>query len=335
MTKPITTVKSTLRLPQIVAVAGERAIILYTDFFASNIRNEHTKRAYGGAIADFLDWCGDAGIASINDVRPPNVAAWIDLQAIKCAAPTVRLKLAALRHLFDWLSKRQVIPTNPTASIHRSTLPAADKRKGSPRALSACEARALLEKININTSIGLRDRALIAVMIYSFARIGTALAMQMDDVFLKEQRLWIRLQVRGKPHEMPCHPQLEVYLRAYIKHLLMQIQKAGLSADPRHPLFRTIGRRTGRLTQTHLLQPNAFARVRHWAEVAGIDTQINNHSFRAVGIATYLENGGTLANAAAIANHVNINTTRLYDRRRDEASLENEISPDELDRITL
>jgi integrase len=124
----------------------------------------------------------------------------------------------------------------------------------------------------------LRDRALIGLMVFSFARIGAALGMKVEDVFTQNRRLWVRLREKGgKPHAMPCHHNLEAYIAAYI-------EGAGLADDPKGPLFRTIGRGTGLLTRTPLPQRNAYAMVGRRAAAAGIATRLGNHSFRATGI---------------------------------------------------
>jgi len=307
-------------MPAVVTAAGDPAATRFLEFFASTIRNEHTRRAYGRAVIDFLAWCSDAGVASITDVQPLHVVTWIELQTRERAAPTAKLRLAAIRHLFDWLVTGQVIPTNPAASVRG---PAHSVRKGKTPVLDSNEARTLLDSIDVSTPIGLRDRALIALMVYSFARIGAALAMRVEDVFVQNRRLSVRLREKGgKRHEMPCHHTLEEYLHAYI-------DGTGIANDPKGPLFRTIGRGTGRLTRTALPQPNAFARVRRRALAAGIDTLIGNHSFRATGITAYLKNGGTLETAAAMANHASTRTTQLYDHRQDEISL------DEVERIRV
>ncbi len=99
--------------------------------------------------------------------------------------------------------------------------------------------------------------------------------------------------------------------------------------DPKGPLFRTIGRGTGKLTATPLPQPNAYEMIRRRALAAGIETKVGNHTFRATGITAYLKNGGTLERAASMANHSSTRTTQLYDRRSDEVSL------DEVERILI
>ena len=214
----------------------------------------------------------------------------------------------------------QVVPVNPAASVRG---PQHIVKHGKTPVLEPGEARQLLDSIDVTTAVGLRDRALIGLMVYSFARIGAALGMKVEDVYTQNRRLWVRLREKGgKAHAMPCHHNLEEYLIAYL-------DGAGLRDDPKGPLFRTIGRGTDKLTRTPLPQPNAYAMIGRRAAAAGIKTKLGNHSFRATGITAYLKNGGTLEKAAAMANHASTRTTQLYDRRRDELTL------DEVERIMI
>jgi len=307
-------------LPSLVTNSGERARVRFLEFFAGQIRNPHTRRAYGRAAAEFLAWCLGAGVTSLPQVQPMHVAAWIELQGRKVSAPSVKQRLAAVRHLFDWLVTGHIVDVNPAASVRG---PRHVVRSGKTPVLDPAEARRLLDSIDPLTPAGLRDRALIALMVYSFARIGAALAMKVEDIFTQKGRLWVRLHEKGgKDHAMPCHHTLEEILAAYR-------DGARLAAYPKSPLFRTIGRGTGELTRTSLPQANAHAMIRRRAAAAGIKTLIGNHSFRATGITAYLKNGGTLEKAAAMANHASTRTTQLYDRRSDEMSL------DEVERILI
>jgi site-specific recombinase XerD len=307
-------------VPALIAAAGDRAALRFLEFFAAAIRNLHTRRAYSRAVADFMAWCEDRGVASVTAVQPLHVAAWIEQQTRDHAAPTAKLRLAALRHLFDWLVTGQVIPVNPAGSVRG---PSHVVKVGKTPVLAPEEARALLDKIEITTPAGLRDRALIGLMVFSFARIGAALGMKVEDVFTQNRRLWVRLREKGgKAHAMPCHHTLESYLLSYI-------EGAGLAGDPKGVLFRTIGRGTGVLTRTPLPQANAYAMIGRRAAAAGIATKLGNHSFRATGITAYLKNGGTLEKAAQMANHASTRTTQLYDRRREDVSL------DEVERIRV
>jgi site-specific recombinase XerC len=259
-------------------------------------------------------------VISITAVQPLHVAAWIELQTQTLSAPTVKQRLAAIRHLFDWLVIGQIMPHNPAASVRG---PSHTARQGKTPVLDATEARQLLDSIDVTTPIGLRDRALIGLMVFSFARVGAALAMRVEDVYVQNKRMWVRLLEKGgKRHEMPCHHTLEAYLHAYL-------EGAGIGSEAKSPLFRTIQRGTARLSATALPQANAYAMVRRRAIAAGINTKIGNHTFRATGITAYLKNGGALENAALMANHASTRTTQLYDRRRDEISL------DEVERIRV
>ncbi len=307
-------------LSAIVTAAGERAQIRFLEFFAAQIRNTNTRRAYARAVGDFLAWCEGRGVHTLSAVQPLHVAGYIEILSRERSAPTAKQHLAAIRNLFDWLVMGQVVPANPAASVRG---PSHSARSGKTPVLDPEEARRLLDAIDVSTPIGLRDRALIGLMAFSFARVGAAIAMKVEDVYVQNRRLWVRLHEKGgKRHEMPCHHSLEVYLHAYI-------DGCGLAADPKGPLFRTIQRGTSALTATPLPQANAHAMIGRRASAAGIETRIGNHTFRATGITAYLENGGTLENAAAMANHASTRTTQLYDRRRDEISL------DEIERVRI
>jgi integrase len=189
--------------------------------------------------------------------------------------------------------------------------------------LTGEQARELLDSINVSTLVGLRDRALIAVMTFAFARIGAVVAMRVEDYFPKGKRWWVRLHEKGgKRHEMPAHHNLEAYLDAYID--AAKIRDAGKAH-----LFRSAVRRTGVLTETPMHRVDAWRMVQRRAADLGTRVRIGCHTFRATGITAYLEAGGTLENAQAMAAHESPRTTKLYDRTGDEITL------DEVERITI
>jgi site-specific recombinase XerC len=170
-------------VPELVAAAGERVSMRFLEFFAADIRNPHTRRTYHRAAEEFLAWCADAGVPSIVAVQPVHVATWIEASTRELAAPSVKQRLAALRHLFDWLVTGQVVPVNPAGSVRG---PRHVVTCGQTPVLDPAEARALLDSIAVSAHAGLRDRALIGLMVYSFARIGAALGMTVEDVFTQK-----------------------------------------------------------------------------------------------------------------------------------------------------
>jgi site-specific recombinase XerD len=289
------------------AKAAER----FFDFFTANIRNQHTRRAYYQAACQFSAWCQGRGLYDLTAVKPLHVAAYIEALQEERSKPTAKQDLAAIRMLFDWLVVGHVLEVNPAHAVRG---PKHVVKKGRTSVLDREEARALIAGIDIRSLTGLRDRALIGVMVYTFARIGAVLQMNVEDYFTQGRRGWVRLHEKGgKEHEAPCHHKLEVYLDEYIA-------AAEFGEDKRGLLFRTTGRTTG--TPNRLTQPDAYRMLQRRAAAAGIKTKIGNHSLRATGITDYLKSDGTLEKAQQMANHSSPRTTKLYDRRNDEASLD-------------
>src|SRR5580704_12234091 len=225
--------------PAVVAASGPRASYRFLEFFTAKIRNAHTRRAYTRAATEFFDWLAAKGLTQLDDIESIHVATYIEELSRARSAPTAKLRLAALRHLFDWMVIGQIMPTNPAAAVRGARHIV---RRGKTPVLDPAEARQLIDAIDTSTVIGLRDRALIGLMVYSFARIGAALGMRVEDVYPQNRRLWVRLHEKGgKQHAMPCHHNLETYLHEYLAG-------AGLANDSKAMLFQTYSRATGQLT---------------------------------------------------------------------------------------
>ena len=307
-------------VPALIAGAGEQAAWRYIDFFTANIRNPHTRRAYARSCGDFFGWCEERHLA-LATIRPFDVAIYIEIRQQTHSAPTVKQQLAAVRMLFDWLITGQVVPANPAAAVRG---PKHVVRTGKTPVLDGKEWRKLIDAIPTGTVRDLRDRALIATLTFSFARIGAALTMKVEDLRPKGAGWEIRLHEKGgKHHTLPCHHALAEALRAYI-------DAAGIGEDRKRWLFRTSrGHKGTALADQPMGQPDAWRMIRRRAAAAGIAAPIGNHSFRATGITAYLLNGGTLEHAQAMAGHESPRTTKLYDRRHES------LTQDEVERIRL
>lgn len=319
-TSHVVELNSSAALPLLVAAAGEDAVTRFVEFFTAHVRNANTRRAYHRNAVSFLDWCADRGLADLRGVKPVVVAAYIEQLMTSHSKPTVKQHLAAVRMLFDWLVIGQVVPTNPAAAVRG---PKHVVKRGKTPVLTAEETRTLLDSIDTSTIIGLRDRALIATMVYTFARVGAVVGMRVEDYFPQGRRARLRLSEKGgKQHEMPAHHTLEEYLDAYV-------ESAGIAGETKTPLFRSAPGREKALTGNAMRPADVWRMVRRRAKAAGIWTPIGCHSFRATGITTYLENGGTLEHAQQMAAHESPRTTKLYDRTSDEITL------DEVERILI
>jgi len=178
--------------------------------------------------------------------------------------------------------------------------------------MSSEDTTAFLASIDTSHVVGLRDRAFIAVMVYTFARVSAVVNLKVEDYFPLKKRWWLRLHEKGgKVNEMGCHHKLEQYLDEYIA-------AAGIGEDTKSPLFRAAIGKTKKLSDRPMSRFDAWYMVRRRAAGAGVESAIGNHSFRAIGITDYMDNGGDITIAQRMAGHEDISTTRLYDRRDDD-----------------
>lgn len=309
---------SGVAVPTVIRDAGPDAIRRFVEFFTANIRNSNTRAAYVRAVRRFCDWAERHAI-SLPQVEPMLVAAYVEELRVQYADLTVKQHLAAIRMLFDYLVTGGILRVNPAASVKG---PKVVIRKGKTPILSAGEARRLLDSIDATTLAGLRDRALIALMVHTFARVGASLKMKVEDVRLSDRRYWVRLHEKGgRHHEMPLHHNAERYLLEYM-------DAAGLHEEPHSPLFRTIGRRPY-LTPNPIHRNDALRMIKRRALAAGISPHICSHTFRATGITEYMRNGGTLEKAQQMAAHASSQTTQMYNRVADSVTL------DEVERVLI
>jgi integrase/recombinase XerD len=320
-------------VPVLFVRAGERSSRRFIEFFTAEIRNPNTRTAYARAVSLFASWCELRGFM-LESLTPVHVAAYVERLGAEVAKPTVKQHLAAIRMLFDYLVVGQVIPMNPASSVRG---PKYVIKKGKTPVLTAKEARQLFDEIDQTededgrprakapsemTIAELRDRAVIATMLYTFARVSAVIGMNVEDFVQRGRRSWVRLHEKGgKWHEVPAHHNLDEYLHAYL-------EVAAIAGEKGTPLFRRLDRRR-RLTGDRLDRREALAMIKRRARRAGFGEEVCCHTFRATGITAYLENDGTVEGAQAIAAHESPRTTKLYDRTSDAISL------DEVEKIQI
>jgi site-specific recombinase XerD len=305
-------------IPPLIVEAGDRARYLFAEFFSAEIENPNTQQAYWQAVKQFSWWCEDRGIGLLQ-LTPVHVAAYRKELKELVSKPTVKQHLSALRKFFDHLVTGQVLPANPAAAVKA---PKHVVRKGKTPVLTADETRQLLDSIDTSKIAGLRDRALIGVMVFSFARVSAVLSMNVEDYYLKGRRSHFRLDEKGGiDHEVPAHHKAEEYVDAYLA-------AAGIGEQKKTPLFRSINSKR-QLTERRLDRHRAWAMIKRRARKAELSENVSPHSFRATGITAYLTNGGSLEMAQQIAAHASPRTTKLYDRRNDDITL------DEIEKIII
>lgn len=300
--------------PAVFLKDGEKTWQRVLEFFTAQISNDNTRRAYLQAVKQYITFL-DKHNLSLKTANPVVIATYI--KSLKISPASIKQHLAGIRVLYDYLVTKGELPYSPAISVKG---PKHIVRKGKTPVLTAEETRRLLDSIDETTVLGARDKALIALMVYSFARIGAVLNLKSKDYYHMGKRSFIRLiEKGGKFHEVPVHHNSQEYLDAYLK--LAKIDDGWL--------FRSNRGRCESISERCLTPRNALHMIKRRSEHAGISSLITCHTFRATGITTYLKNGGSIENAQYIAAHESPRTTKLYDRRMEEVSL------DEIERIII
>ena len=280
------------------------------EYFATQIRNQNTRTAYVFACEKFLNWCESKNV-TLRKLEPIHIAAYVE--NMSGSTPTIKQHTAAIRQLLDYLTNKGILEYNPALSVKT---PRHSITKGKTPVMESEDVRKLFDSLPINTLVGLRDRALIGTMVYTFARVGAVVKMQVGDFYSTGRRSFLRLKEKGgKDHEVPAHLKLEEYLDCYL-------EAAGLLNQKKAPLFQSANGKTDALTGNAILRENVMHMIKRRCRQAGIAEIFGCHTFRATGITAYLNAGGTLENAQKIAAHASASTTKLYDRTNDTVSLE-------------
>jgi integrase/recombinase XerD len=306
----------TFIVPSIVANAEPNAAKRFLEFFTVPIRNPHTRAAYYHAVRRFLHWFEARGFTNLKDLEPIHVAAYVEQHP--GSATTVKQHMAAVRAFLSYLVEKGVLPMNPAREVKTKKF---SRTEGKTPAPEPEEVRALLASIDASCVVGLRDRALIGVMAYTFARVSAVVGLNVKDYYCAGKRWVIRFHEKGgKEKEIPVSHALEEILDPYL-------DASGLREAPEGPLFRSTRGRSRVLSPERLSRKDAWAMVKRRLRDAGLSTVYTNHSYRAAGITNFLANGGALEDAQRIAGHADSRTTKLYDRRAER------VLPSDMERV--
>jgi integrase/recombinase XerD len=214
------------QVPALIADNGPEATKRYFEFFTVPIRNKNTRIAYYHAIGQFLDWCQRAGFRGLEDIEPITVAAYVEQHPGSPA--TIKQHMSAIRMLFSWLTAQGILAMNPAREVKTEKF---SRREGKTPAFDIEQVQKVLDKIDTSNEVGLRDRALLGTLAYTFARIGAVVNLKVEDHFQTGKRSMIRFREKGgKETEIPVHHKLEELLDQYL-------EISGLGNRPTSPLF--------------------------------------------------------------------------------------------------
>ncbi len=290
-------------VPVLIAQAGASAKFAWEEFIYGRLRNRSTRKNYQHATTKFLNHCERSGIALAN-VMPRDVADYVDSMSVSVA--TQKLHLAALRHFFDMLVNRHGILLNPASSVRGAKLQVIE---GKTPEIGVRQARTLLLSIDITKTVGLRDRAIIGILVYTAVRVGAIVKLKRNDFYDVGNQWCLRFAEKGgKSREIPCRHDLQLFLQEYIVVADVESKTA--------PLFRTVQGKTDQLT-TLAMTANDIARmVKRQCQKAKLSDRFSPHSFRVTTITDLLNQGVPLEDVQHLAGHADPRTTRLYDRRK-------------------
>src|SRR5438132_3937880 len=191
----------------------------------------------------------------------------------------------AIRMLFSWLTEKGVLAMNPAREVKTERF---SRTEGKTPAFVEGEVQKLLGAIDSSTHTGLRDRALLGVLAYTFARVGAVVNLKVEDYYPSGKRFLLRFKEKGgKEKELPVHHKLEELLDQHLK-------TSGLEKEPQSPLFPASIGKTGKLSRRPLVRTDAADMLKRRLKQAGLPAHYSPHSFRATGITNFLENDGTL-----------------------------------------
>ncbi len=295
-------------IPAVVVEAGSAARFVWEEFFVGEIRNRHTRRAYAHAVRRFLAWCEAEG-ATLQQVTPGLVGRYLDRHP--GGIPTRKQHLAALRGFFDMLVLRHVVVLNPAASVRAERY---QVEEGKTPEITAAQARTLFHSIGPGDVAGLRDRAIIAVLIFTAARVGAVARLRLDSLSPGEGQASLRFDEKGgKCRDIPLRADLGQYLFAYL-------EAAGLHGPAEGPMFRTAKGRSGNLSARAMSAGDVGCMLKRRLKAAGLPEHLSPHSFRVATATNLLGKGVPLEEVQHLLGHADPRTTRLYDRRAKKVS---------------
>jgi integrase/recombinase XerD len=295
----------TTELPAILNDGGPAARFAFEEFLHGTIRNAGTRKSYLHAVRTFSEACSARGL-DLHRVTPADVARHLD--SLSVSPPTRKLHLAALRRFFDALVLRHVIVLNPALSVRTERYQVIE---GKTPEITVEHARTLLRSIDTRNIVGLRDYAVIGVLIYTAARVGAVAKLRRKDYYEMAGHFCLRFQEKGgKQRLIPVRHDLQLTLSRYLHAGGMEY------ADPSAPLFRATVGRTRKVTSTRLSADDIARMLKRRLVDAGLSASLSPHSFRVTTITDLLEQGVPLDEVQYLAGHADPRTTKLYDRRQ-------------------
>lgn len=299
----------TAKIPAIVQDAGAAAEFAWDEFFRGLIANDYTRQTYMRAVRQFLDWSESQSIP-LKKITPGMVGEY--LRSRRLATPSKKVHLAAIRAFFDLLVQRHAMALNPAHSVRTERL---QIEEGRTPQITFDEAMALLHSIKLETIRDFRDRAVIAMLLFTAARAGAIAKLTLDDLTHDGSQFVLAFhEKRGKLRTIPVRSELDKYL---LEYLTVAGLKEGTGETP---FFRTLSRNGTVLLGARMTAVDICRMVKRRLTAARLNEKISPHSFRSCAATTLLQKNVPLADVQYLLGHADARTTRLYDRRQKQVT---------------
>ncbi len=291
-------------LPVFVAEAGSNARFAWEEFLFGSVSNQHTRRAYKKALENLFGEADAAGL-TLSQITPKFVRS--HLERMPGTIPTKKLRLSAIRHFFDLAVTRHVLPLNPALSVRGEKFSVSE---GQTPEISVIQARKLLKVCKEETTIGLRDKVIIATFIYTAARVGAVARLTVGDFVGNGEQWHLKFREKGgKAREIPVRHDLEQLIKQYLDAASLN------GAKKETPLFLSTTGKTQILTNLAMCPDDIRRMLKRRLNEAGLPTIFSPHSFRVCTLTDLLKQDVPREDVQYLAGHADARTTNLYDRR--------------------
>ena len=255
--------------------------------------SEHTRKAYAGDLASFLNYCKQLDVVNWQDLDGRQVRGYVTQRHRQgTGGRSLRRHLSSIRAFYKYLLSRGEVTKNPAEGI---TTPKTGKRL--PKTLDVDQAGVLVE-IKSDKVLALRDRAILEVMYSSGLRLAECVGLDLYSIDTRDSLV----TVTGKGNKTRKVPVGKYALEAVGAWLKVRPQLAAL--DETALFVSTRGRRIG--------ARSVQQRMRHWALKQGLDTNVHPHMLRHSFATHLLESSGDLRAVQELLGHADISTTQIY-----------------------
>lgn len=289
------------RVPPAVTTSGNLAVRFFRSFLATQIHSDNTRDAYSRAIYAFFA-VTEGTFTSLDQITPGSVSEYVKELGRTRSGATVNQHLAALQKLFDWFVGAAVIPFNPVSSVARSTERSASRSRAT---LSIAQTRAILDSIDTSNLAGLRDRAILSLMVHALLTVSSVVSLDIGHYRSVGRRRWLDVPSGDESRAVLVGRQLAHDLDRYI-------DAAKIRNERMRPLIRSLTGRSGELTERRVSRVDILRIVKRRAQACGISSAISCRALRETGIRVFLANGGAITTAQQVLGVKSVKAVAEY-----------------------